>query len=361
MTARWPTIALASSLLLASCQPPSPTPHVTAVLNPFHLLLHAKGSVALRKPAWTAYSPISFGAAIAAEDLVRIGAGASITVACADLSILTLSDSAPAPLPCPDGDALVVHPRELLMRGAVVHDCPALLFPRAGNLRDPRPEIRWAAIEATRDYKVALDAGAFHWERDTQIGPGASEGRLPYPAGEAPLPLDGEAAIVISGALHSSRACSPQRSVVHRLSAQEQAAVERAELRLQTPQLSPTEVEFLRANLWVSHEMYSDAIALLERLARKPGAPREAVERLLGECYEAIELPERAAEAYRAALAESQSQAASDLEAQAALNLGLARVSEQADESRSRMLTASELYRRLGDTKRADDLAHPGS
>jgi tetratricopeptide (TPR) repeat protein len=137
------------------------------------------------------------------------------------------------------------------------------------------------------------------------------------------------------------------------LSATEQASVHRAEMRLASARLPAAELDFLRANLWLSHDLYAEAIRLLERLAQAQHA-EPAVNRLLGECYELIELPDRAATAYRAALADAR--AGQDLDSQATLELALARVSTTPDESKRLVQQAAALYRRLGDNQKAAEL-----
>ena len=161
--------------------------------------------------------------------------------------------------------------------------------------------------------------------------------------------------IAIVAAGHTSDDCAPQHPSLRVLTEAEQARVHRADERLQGMPLPAAERDFLRANLWLSHDLYGEAIAVLERLARAPGAP-PAIHRLLGEAYEYVELPDRAESAYRAALAGAAT--SRDVEARATLSVALARVSTDQQESKQLVAQAVMLYRLLGDNQRADELAH---
>jgi len=274
---------------------------------------------------------------------------------CADLSIQTLSARPPGPVPCPSGGELVDRSPYLLLRSAANSSCLSQLWPRTGQLMTLRPEVRWAVIPDTTNYRVELSGDSVHWTRNVHLSDGTREGRMTYPPDERALSPGSTVVIAISGAgRSSSNECAPQKPGIRILSQSEQVSLHAAEDRLESLGLSADELGYLRANLWLSHELYAESIDLLDRLSMSPKAS-VAIFRLLGDAYYNAELTDRATVAYKEALRRAAS--GTDIETEAALNAVVAKLTKESLERKHCAMRAIELYRSLGDEKQASELA----
>ena len=345
---------LTGALLLAGCGPKDEhIPRVMGSSGIYHVMLGADGPVEIRKQTWTTYSRVSFGTEVNPDDLLRVGGGGRVKLVCSDLTVVNIGAGPPDTAPCPEQGELKTHLHETLLRGASLN-CPMLTYPRKGQLLDQRPRIQWTAISDTRNYVVDVDAGAVHWKRDSRLGDDAKEGVFTYPADAPALPLGATVLVSIIGGSHNSNDCAPQTPKLKVLSKEDQASVRAAEQRLKGISLSNTEMDFLRANLWLSHRLYSEAITLLDHLVEDPAAPCAAF-RLLGQAYEDADLADKAKDAYQKALARAAG--SQDLEAQASLNADLAQITTDKVERARYVTEACALFKRLGDNQRAAEIA----
>jgi hypothetical protein len=347
-------VPLAAALLLAAChQAKAPFVVKTTAL---HVLVGSNGKVEMIKRDWTNFSPVSFGELISPGDVLLVAQGATASIVCSDLSARTLQVGPPGPVPCPSAGELTAIEPYLPMRSGANEPCPAVISPRGGRLLDPRPPVRWIAVPASRDYTVAFKAGAMRWQRDIHLAPDAEEGRLSYPGDASPVPAGVPVSITISGGGLSSDKCAPRESELRLLTDAEQASIRAAADRISALGLSPLQAGYLRANLFLSHDLYAQAIDLLESLPRSPDAAA-ALDRLLGDAYSALELEDLARRAYRRALDRIAS--LPDVAVEAALNDALAKLT--ADESQHARFRnrAIELYRQLGNSKRVAELTRP--
>jgi hypothetical protein len=242
------------------------------------------------------------------------------------------------------------------MRSGTPGGCPILISPRAGRLLDPQPEVRWTAISETRDYTIALQAGGMHWRRELHLADDALEGSLPYPQDALPIPPGSPVTVTISGGGHVSDECAPRASELRMLTEAEQFPIRQADGRIKGLGLSALEAAYLRANLFLSHELYAEAIALLESISQASDAG-VAVDRLLGDAYSSIELYDSARTAYQKAL--DRAGAFPDIEAEAALNDALARLTGDTRKRANFLDRAIALYTKLGDRKKVGELTHP--
>jgi hypothetical protein len=281
------------------CQ--SPQPDTRRGPAPVHVLISSTGTVELRKLDWTHYATVSFPAQVMSDDLLKIARGTVARIVCSDLTVQTLSTRPPGPVPCPSRGELVDRSPYLLLRNATPPTCPVQLSPRTGQLVNSRPEVRWSAIPETSNYRVELVGDTVHWIRNVHLPSGAQEGRLAYPPEVQALAPGVTVTITISGAGRSSNECASQKPGIRVLSSSEQASLHAAENRLERLGLSAIDLGYMRANLWLSHELYAESIDLLDRRSQSPDAS-VAVLRLLGDAYCNAELTDHAIQAYKGAL-----------------------------------------------------------
>ncbi len=131
------------------------------------------------------------------------------------------------------------------------------------------------------------------------------------------------------------------------LGSAEAAAVRGAEAKVRALGLADAATRLLVANLYANHDLYAEAIGLLDPLASS-GEP--AVLRLAGDLYLSIGLNRQAEERYLQAL--TSSQGASDAEGQAAAHAALGNIYESLgnrEEAARHWQDAIAGYEQLGD------------
>jgi hypothetical protein len=307
------------------------------------------GEISHNRPGWEEYLPLSFGAALDRDDLLRAAPDAHGLIVCADLSLAQVPAGYHGGLPCPQaepilrrGESLVVGPRR---HRPPTTSIPYVLSPRHTFTQTPHPLLRWhPSSTGTVTYTVQVWGGALDWRAETTTT------ELRYPKDAPPLEpgvpyrltvadADGHSSDEEQTALDLSFALLPPEEV---------AALQVLVAQVQGLGLDERATRFVKAQIYAASALRAEAIALLEELAAGEDAP--TVHRRLGDLYLEVGLYTEAQEAYECALAGYRALGDRAGEAAALAGLGLARRGNGDDATaRERLAQARDLYQALGD------------
>ena len=336
-------------LSLAACGGTRPTAapasgDATANNGQDGIIVTVQGDVSIKRAGWQNYAPAFFGAPLRKGDLLRLAASARAVVACADLKLSELPAGVSG-FPCETGasQSALVYAGRLASptRGELsAEEYPAVVSPRKTKLLDLRPRLRWTAVPGATSYRVSLQGTDWSTTVD-----GATE--MTYPA-DAPALKPGTAYRLVVEAGERSSAEEPGAGLgFELLGADEAEAVRAAEAKIRALGLADAATRLLVANLYANHDLYAEAIELLDPLADS-GEP--AVSRLVGDLYLSIGLNRQAEESYLQAL--TLSEGASDVEGQAAAHAALGKIYDSlgsAEEAARHWQDGITGYEQLGD------------
>lgn len=331
---------------------PTPTPPLG---GPRHLVAALDGELLLRKAAWSAPVPVSFGTALAAGDEITLSTG-SATLLCSDLSaaavpagvaLMVETDICP-----PGGPARINLPegRITAMRGRNP-DVPYVISPRFTGLRDGQPTITWNDT-GNPPYSLMVTDGLTEWYRE-----GLAEPRVVYD-GVPPLVTGAFYTVVITD---SQGRHSEEEAVRGRgfwlLAPPETGAVAADEAQLTAAGLPAEGAAYARAWLLTGYGLRSEAAAGLRALLDS-GQGGAAAAVALGDLYRELALTLLAEEAYTGAV--TLAAASGDEPMLAAAEAGLGDVLAQLNETEralTALASARERFLALGDAGRAEELA----
>jgi len=354
-------LLLGLALVLASCSPLPPSSSATAPISTsspdlgLHLLVEATGNLTHKRLGWEEYLPLSFGAALDRDDLLRAAPDAEGLIVCADLSLAQVPTDYHGGLPCPRaepvlmrGESLVVGPRR---DGLPAFSIPYILSPRHTFIQTPYPLLRWhPSTTGTITYTVRVWGGDLDWRTETT----ATE--LHYPDDAPPLaPKTPYYLTVVDAEGRSSEEEQTTLDVSFSLLPTEEVEAVRAMVaQARTLGLDERGTQFLETEIYATHRLRADGITRLEELAAQENAP--AIHRRLGDLYLGIGLYTEAQRVYERALAAYRVLGDRAGEAAALAGLGLAHRGDGDDiTARDYLEQARDLYQAMVD---ADGVVH---
>jgi hypothetical protein len=368
------SLLLAAMLTLTHCPTPTPTPTpsaptvtptptLTPTLTPsptlaptpdfgLYLLVQMKGSLNYKHPGWNDYLPLSFGTTLERGYLLRAESDAQGLVVCADLSLWTVPPDYDRGLDCPQdtpilmrGESRMVEPRR---ESAQTASIPYVLSPRHTFIQTEHPLLRWhPSATGTVTYTVQVRSHALDWQTETATF------ELPYP-NDAPRLEPGES-YNLTVVDPSNRSSEEEQAALDLsfvlLSREEIEAVQSLAEQARGLGLDERGTNFLLAEIYASHHLRAEAIALLEELAvEEEDAP--TVYRRLGDLYLEVGLYSEAKGAYESALAGYCALGDRAGEASALVGLGLAHRGDGDDfTARDYLEKAMSTCQAIGDDK----------
>ena len=298
-----------------------PTPPL--IENPgFNLLIVAEGEVALKRNGWSDFHRTTFGTVIHRGDLLRVENSASAVVLCDDLSLWTVPAGATSGL-----NGCKLPPEPLLnwdeslignTRASGRLDIPFIISPRMTKLLTLNPELHWNSVPGASHYTVQILGDKFlYWEAEI------SSSETIYP-GVPPLePGVNYLLLVTADSGGSSRDEGVPGLGFTVLPESEAIQVQRAQSQLEALNFSDEAFSFALSQLYIGHDLYTEAIEILEALV-ETGTQSAVVFRMLGDLYLQIALPQLA-EGYHLE-AERLAGSAGDVEGQVLAQTGLVMV-----------------------------------
>ncbi len=266
-------------------------------MNIMSFLVSAGDAVELKRKGWADYIPVAFGTRLRWGDLVRVKDKAQVSIVCADLSIQSLTAGYLGGLPCPKAAPVLLWKESPLLnpRGSALPLYPIVLSPRATVLSDPHPLLRWSpAASGIVTYTVTVRGQGLKWYTQTL------QTTIRYPT-DAPLLRSGGDGytLVVEANGHSS---DEEGNIFRGFTLLDDAGIKEIrnyEQRIIGLGVSDAARRYLMAQMYTSHALRADAIAILETLASEVNTP--AIWNALADQYLAVGLYDPAANAYKTA------------------------------------------------------------
>ena len=309
------------------------------------LIIHANGSVELKRPGWETYQPTGVGAALYTGDLLKPAAGITVLLQCNSGEEWQVPAGIPSGVVngCPVIDTEPGDRDETRGSGGLNADIPYIISPRKTNLQGDRPTISWNPVEGATVYRVRVQGPGVDWKREV------SATELEYPEEEPPLQPGGYYQVIVRAGDKSSIHDRGTKLGFKLLSEEERQQIQSQVARVREQDWSEAEKTLAIAHLYSQKGLRMEAIELVEALIELGGQPA-TIFWMLGELYWQVDLPLLARDNYLKAfqLAEEED----NLWQQTAAAASLAKLyeaiddKEKASEWRDR---AREGYEALGD------------
>jgi len=223
---------------------------------------------------------------------------------------------------------------------------PLLLNPRNTVVTDTRPTFHWQPVTGATGYRLSLISPSGQgWSKQTS----PEDTSLPYPTDKPPL-TPGSANVIILETLDDNNAVD--EIVLQVLGETSLAELTEAEAAIHALAADEFAQSYLLTRLYWEQEMWTAAIAQLERLADTQGITSAYLFQQLGDLYVEVGLYGRAEENYRRAL--DAAEASADKSALAAAHVGLAqtaRAFRETEQALDHLTAAEDLYRQAGETE----------
>ncbi len=294
------------ALFLTACamQGSVAPPNSTASQVGTHLVVAVQGDVRVHREGWQnpdASTPVVFGTTLRHGDMLQHVNGAQSTIVCADLS-LAVASQVLANVPCMVSTSLLrynisgVNP--IVNTG---NEPQILLSPRKTMLLNPRPTLRWVAIEDATSYLVRIEWGGQDiWRAD--IDPQTS---MVYPEDAIEL-KPGRAYRAVVSANETTSSAESDDVAFMLLDEDIAAAVRDQAAHIRTLGLDDMATRLLIAHLYAGYGLYAEAIEQLSGLPEEAIVREPVVARLLGKLYVTTGLNDLGAVRYQQALDASQ-------------------------------------------------------
>jgi hypothetical protein len=335
------------------CSPPAPT-SPAATTPGLNLIIAAEGEVLLKRDGWSGFHPTSFGAVVHRGDQLQPAADAEVVVLCENLTTWTVPGGLPSGLNngCPQvPEPALVSAGGLIAntRGGTDPLIPYIISPRSTKLLDPMPTLRWNAAPGAKTYTLRISG--IDWQEQVE----ATE--FKYPGNPALQPGTDYLLIVeANNGKFSKDEGLP--GLGFSLLAQEEADRVRADVaRIDALNLSADATAFALAQLFSGHQLYAEAIELLENSAATNDRATN-VYRALGDLYQHVGLLMQAEARYLRAV--EIAEAVGDIESGTAAKAKLGEVYlalGNKTEAREWLTQAQAGYESLGDSQRASEIA----
>ena len=328
-----------------------------SLANPTELnfISEIKGEVQLKRSEWNGYQRANVGDLLNPPDQLQLGAGASATIMCSNLSIWVLEGSSEAQVSdgCPTGILTQSRPNSIRDRTRAPNETiPYIISPRNTALLTNRPILLWNAVPGATRYRVRIqDAGlTLDWQTET------SNTAIEYP-GEPPLQSDSYYFLIVETDKGDSSEEEQGTNLGFTLLDQEKAESLQTEVaKLKKQQLAQEAEVLALAYLYQSYDLKAEAIELLEALLEQ-GSQTAAVYQLLGDLYLQVGLSQQAKSPYLKALEIGKQ--TKDIEGQAEAQVGLGKVAYglgEDSEAREWLTQAQTNYNKLGDKLKVEEV-----
>lgn len=337
--------------------------------TPLATIIEVKPEVNVKRANSDRLLPADFGLYLYSGDVVNTYVGAAATLICGNSLLFELPEQSNLTVTCQEGsDARLLGRLEAVLNTAPPNEIsltmegqsrapaarwsrlPLLLDPRQTVITTTRPTFRWQPVADAGGYRLSLSLpGGQSWSRETNTT------SLTYPADAPPL-APGSANIVTLVPLNDETAAD--KSLLRVLDEAGQAELAEAETAIRALPLDEAGQDYLLAQLYRQRELRSAAIAQLEALTGRQAVPSTGLAQLLGDLYFEVGLYAQAQENYQTALTAAET--AANLPAQAAAQVGLARVAyafEEIERAGEYLQRAEDLYREAGQPALAEQVA----
>jgi hypothetical protein len=337
-------------------------------------IVQADGVVLLKRNGSSSYHRTSVGAQLHPQDVLKPASGAKVVVRCNPTRRWVVPAGIPSSVNsgCP-GDRAVVSLRggDLVnVVGGSDPTIPYIISPRRTWLLNNKPLLKWNPIPGANSYKVRVKGEGIDWQ--TQV----IKNEVVY-AGEQPL----QPGVTYLLLVEANTGQSSQREKASSLNEggtlpfyeddkyagwgfsvlpeEDAKAVHENIKRILTWEFweLPEDTKTLAvADVYISNDLYAEAIDTLETLVQK-NSQAPGVYQLLGDLYGHVGLNLLAEARYLQAV--EFAKAAEDPEAEANARAGLARVyaiTGNLDSATKQFEQAQAKYKSLGDTQRASDI-----
>ena len=256
-----------SGFLFAQDTPPDGSP----ISTDKNIVYEMNGEAKIHRANWdtTAPSqPLSVADEVGNNDLVVPVNGTTITILCADGSVVPVTEmmSTPPCSPIP-GDGTGASLSDGLISAALINrggaDEAVLITPN-GKMLSNKPAFYWLSVKNAAQYKVTISRnGALVWKKDHVVP--ATSRAMDYPKDEAPLAA-GDYTVKIEALNSTGRPLSLDTPVTQMSIVPD--AVSKAVLDSVKPpkakSVNESMVAYRRARVFANNEFYADAIKTLE-------------------------------------------------------------------------------------------------
>jgi tetratricopeptide (TPR) repeat protein len=292
---------------------------------------------------WDATAPVQAGTKLQAGDRLTLEEDAEVTLVCAGLEMVTV-DAEADEVACDEGTPVLVALDELQVSRAPSQQAQVLLTPRKTMLLEPRPTLRWRAVDGVTVNQIGIEGPGVTWRTDAQ-----GRTSVTYPANADDLVPGSAYQVVLDAETGPSVALEPTDGLGFVLLPTDEAeAVRSAEEQLRAMGLDEAQERILVADLYRSHTLYAEAMDLL---TDSPAAEDGHGQLLLGDLALETGLNDLAETHYLQAL---ELAAAGDIELQAEAHhqLGsIAAAQGRTQQAREHLEQARALYEQVGATQ----------
>jgi hypothetical protein len=320
-----------------------------------NLISEIKGDVRLKRSQGNGYQKANIGDLLNPSDQLQLGAGASATVMCDNLTFWTVPAEKVSLVSdgCGSNQSIIFRPNSLRSPSRAPNETiPYIISPRNTALLTNCPIFRWNAVAGATRYQVRVqDAGlTLDWQMET------SQTQIEYP-GKPPLQTNSNYSLIVETDTGDSSAEEQGSDLSFTLLDAGKADSVRTKVAQLKQQQLTQEVEGLAlAYLYQSYNLKAEAIELLEGLM-KQGSQIVAVSQLLGDLYLQVGLSQQAKNAYLQAL--ELAKQTEDLEGQAEAQTGLGLKEYglgKKTEAREWLIQAQTNYQKLGVQSKVEEV-----
>jgi Tfp pilus assembly protein PilF len=314
-----------------------------------------QGDVKLKRSQWNGYQKANMGEPLNPSDQLQLGAGASATVMCDNLTFWTVpavkvslvSDG------CGLKPPIIVRPNSPRSKPRAPNETiPYIISPRNTALLTKRPILRWNAVTGANSYQVRVqDAGlTLDWQTET------SNTQTEY-SGKPPLQPGRNYSLIVETEPGNSSIEEEGIDLSFKLLDTPKAKSVRTQVaQLKQQKLTPEAEGLALGYLYQRYDLKAEAIELLEGLV-KQGSQTAAISQLLGDLYLQVGLSQQAKSPYLKAL--EIAKRTEDVEGQAQAQVGLGEVYDllnKKDKAIATFKKAQNNYTILGDLSQVEAL-----
>ena len=332
-------------IFLVACQPAPPP-----VLP--NMLVEVAGEAQVLRKGHSEWVPITLGAELQPGDTLLVSGGAAVFCGNEtqwEASPKLVPDNKNYTVTCSEGRVPSPEAGISIVRypeGTDIEQIPYALSPRSGFVLSDRPILRWDLVPGVETYTMTLQSD----DRNTRPAVSVSGNVLPYPSEWAVLDANNAAySLRVKGEVQRTDEGEIDGEGFSLLADDKAQQVGLFSERLHERGLSSPSEALLLAHLYLHEEynLHSETVELL--LAVPDGDQIVAVQRLLGQTYLEMGLPEEATATYSQALTLAEGVNLPEEQATAHLGLSLAAcIQADKEEASSHRKDAETLYEQMG-------------
>ena len=316
--------------------------------KPAHTVVAIDGKIELQRQGSTGKSLLQVGTVLRLGDLLYPVEGAVATIACANLEVVR-SGNAIAGVPCPVAKADISWDgARITAARSADQGFPSLLAPRATDILEPKPLIRWSAIAGVDTYYVMVEGRGLSWKSDPVKGT-----ELRYPDSAPALAAETDYQVTILGGGRSSSEEGTPGAGFRIAGAPRVQEIQTLIARIEALKLAELPTRLLEAM------MYSDRRFNQEAIKRLDGASLQKnpiVLMLLSELFVRMQRPEPAMDACRRAVIEAKAAGDAEATGRAEAMLGRLLLTASKPGAAQYLRDAAKTYTELGDKPVLKDL-----